>query len=184
MKKKPTLLVYSVLLLLTACEENLSPDTIPTSGTITIYSKIQDNRTSGFSFSRASIVFVPNSEGVLPDIGVSVQIGEQGLIVGTFLSAPDFPRPTFCLLWRHSTIDSAEAYFKAVAQIPDTSYVDLAIPIHVGQVWAVRTREDAYAKILIRNSRAFIDSESSGAPTPYGEVEFDWTYQPNGTRRF
>ena len=184
MRLKSQSVVLSTLLLVVACDDSTTPGPIPTSGTIIIDSRVRDNRVGGFSFARATIIFSPNAESLLPDIGVMVQINEQGSIIGTFLAPSDFPRPTFCMLKQYSTIDSAQAYFQAVAEIPETSYVDLAIPVNIGQVWAVRTRDNKYAKILIRNARTGIDSLSSTARTLWGEVEFQWAFQPNGTRQF
>jgi hypothetical protein len=139
---------------------------------------------SGFSFDQATIVKFPNSAGSLPDICVFVQINNPGEIVGVFCSRPDSLVPTFRLLQEFSSLDSAESYFESLGELPDTTYTDLALPMRLAQIWAVKTRRTRFAKILIRHTLAYLDSSGTGAPTPYGEATFDWVYQPNGTRAF
>ena len=115
---------------------------------------------------------------------VLVQMDAGGTILGVFLSSPDFPRPTFRLLRQYNVLDSAVVFYQSLSQLPDTTYTDLAIPTRANQVWAVTTRENKFAKILIRNTIAYADSSTTNAPTPFGEATFDWTFQPNGTRQF
>jgi hypothetical protein len=143
-----------------------------------------NNQLSGLSFDQAAIVRFPNSGGVFPDLSVYVQINDSGKIVGVFFGQPDSLLPAFRLFRQFSSIDSARSYFQSLSEIPDTSYLDLASLVSVGQVWAVKTRRTTFAKILIRHTEAYADSSNPGAPTPYGEATFDWVYQPNGTRRF
>jgi len=182
MNKKLLVLMIFSSLLWNACEDTTKPLPMPTSGITLIDTKIRDGRSSGFSFSTATMIFFPNNLGSLPDVMVSVQISQTGSILGTFLSGPNFPSPTFQLLKQFSTLDSAQAFYQTVIDISDTTFVALAIPIQIGQIWAVRTREDKYAKILVRNSLAYEDTSVPNAP-PYGQVEIAWTFQPNGTRQ-
>jgi hypothetical protein len=77
-------------------------------------------------------------------------------------------------------MDSSIVYFNNLLIISDTLFTELAIPITEAQVWAVNTHDDKKAKILIKNSLAYLDSTN----TPYGEVTFKWEYQPNGSNSF
>lgn len=168
----------------TGCKnEDTPPVPTPTSGRATVNSRTVNNTVSGFSFSHAANISFPNPSGVVPDIVVLVQTGPSGNIVGVFLARPDTLLPAFRLLRAFGSIDSASQYFQALREIPDTTYVDLALPVTVGEIWAVWTRDNRFARILIRNTTAYVDS-STGTRTLYGEATFDWAYQPDGTRRF
>ena len=182
MRKSANLIIIAILVW-SGCDKSTDPSS-PTSGTITVSSRVVNFQSTGFSFTRGSVIVFPNPQGLLPDLMVLVQIDERGSIIGVFFSPPGPPRPTFRLLGQFSTLDTAQTYYQALSQILDTAYADLAIPARSGQIWAVKTRENKYAKILIRNTVAFADSSTSSAPTPYGEATFDWTFQPNGTRQF
>ena len=165
-------------------DDGTGPGPISTSGRVTIDSRYSNNQVSGFSFDHAGIVRFPNSQGTLPDLIVLVQIDNPGGIVGVFSSRPDSLVPAFRLLRQFAALGSAESYFESLAEIPDTTFTDLALLMSVGQIWAVKTRRATFAKILIRHTLAYSDSSGPGAPTPYGEATFDWAYQPNGTSRF
>ncbi len=159
------------------------PRVPPTSGTVTLDSRYINNQASGFSFDQATIVKFPNSSNTLPDLTLLVLVSSQG-VSGTFFCRPDSLVPSFQLLSRFKSLDSARSYFQSLSEIPDTSYEDLALPLEVAEIWAVKTRRDTYAKILITETIAYADSSNPSSPTPYGEATFDWAYQPNGTRVF
>jgi hypothetical protein len=187
MKALSVLSVVAVLatIFLSGCkDEGTGPSPTPTSGTATVDSRYVNNQASGFSFDQAAIVRFPNSAGLVPDLSVLVQRNDTGAILGVFFARPDSLVPSFRLLRQFTSIDSAHSYFQDLAEIPDTTYLDLALPVRVGQVWAIKTRRNTFAKVHIRQTVAYEDSSNPSAPTPYGEATFDWTYQPNGTRRF
>jgi hypothetical protein len=184
MKTKSILIALTVLVGGGCKDDGTGPVPTPTSGRATIDSRYVNSQASGFSFDQAGVVRFPSPQGNLPDICVSVQMNNPGEIVGVYLTRPDSLVPTFRLLRQFVTIDSAESYFQGLAEIPDTTYVALAIPTSEGQVWAVKTRRTTFAKVLVRHTLAYADSSGQGAPTPYGEATFDWAYQPNGTRQF
>ena len=184
-RSKLTLTIVSAILIWSGCKDDgTGPGPTPTSGRATIDSRYLNNQASGFSFDQAGIVRFPNSQGALPDISVLVQMNDSGRVVGVFFARPDSLVPLFRLLSQFATLDSAQSYFQSLGEIPDTTYVDLALPVSVGQIWVVKTRRTTFAKILTRHTLAYVDSSGPGAPTPYGEATFDWVYQPNGTRRF
>lgn len=165
-------------------DDETGPSPTPTSGTATVDGRYVNNQASGFSFDQAAIVKFPNSKGLVPDLIVLVQMNETGAILGVFFARPDSLASAFQLLRQFTSFESAHSYFQDLAEIPDTTYVDLALPVRVGQVWAVKTRRNTFAKILIRQTVAYADSSNPSAPTPYGEATFDWAYQPNGSRQF
>ena len=176
----------SIFWIWSGCEEDdrTGPGLIPTSGTATINSRYVNNQVSGFSFDQAVVVRFPNIAGIFPDIEVFAQINDTGRIVGVFFGRPDSLLPTFRLLHQFGSIDSAQSYFQTLGEIPDTTYLDLALFVSANQIWAVKTRRNNFAKILIRHTIAYTDSSKPSSPTPYGEATFDWAYQPNGSRQF
>ena len=160
-------------------------DLPPTSGTATIDSRVVNNQGSGFSFDQAAIIKFPGSSNTFPDIEVLVNINQTGGVIGVCFARPDsLLLPAFQLLRRFSVLDSARSYFNNLGEIPDTTYEELALPVEVGDVWAVKTRRSRFAKILIMQTVAYMDSSNRSAPTPFGQATFDWSYQPNGTMVF
>ena len=104
--------------------------------------------------------------------------------MGVFFSSVDIT-PTFSLIAEKSTPDSSRTIFDGLKEIPVTTFFEgLAIPVRENQIWAIKTRENKYAKILILETMAFLDSTNSAGPTPLGEATFDWIFQPNGSRQF
>ena len=150
---------------------------------MTLTSEIIGIQASGFSFPLAKIITISNSQGILPDLLVLVHQG-GGEILGVFFSSVDIT-PTFSLIAEKSTPDSSRTIFDGLKEIPVTTFFEgLAIPVRENQIWAIKTRENKYAKILILETMAFLDSTNSAGPTPLGEATFDWIFQPNGSRQF
>jgi hypothetical protein len=179
-----SVIIASSLLLWGGCkDEGTGPGRFTKEGlaTITVHST---DPLPGFSFEYAAVMSWPFATHQLPDFAVLVQINATGRAIGVYLVRPDSLVPAFCLLRQFGSIDTASSYFHGLAEIPDTTYADLALSINPNQVWAIKTRRDTFAKILIRQTTAYIDSSLPGTPSPYGEVTFEWVYQPNGTRQF
>jgi hypothetical protein len=178
--------ILAAAVLVGACSNGgTGTDLPPTSGTATIDSRVVNNQGSGFSFVQAAIIKFPNSSKIFPDIEVLVNISQTGGVIGVYFARPDsLLLPAFQLLRRFSVLDSARSYFNNLGEIPDTTYEELALPVEVGDVWAVKTRRSTYAKILITQTVAYTDSTNPSAPTPFGQATFDWSYQPNGARIF
>lgn len=177
--------IVAAAVLISACGNGGSGPTLPpTSGTATIDSRVVNYQASGFSFDQAAVVKISNSSDILPDIQLLVNMNQTGDILGVYLARPDSIVPSFRLLRRFSTLDSAQSYFDNLGEIPDTTYEDLALPVNVAEVWAVKTSRNTFAKILITQTVAYMDTSNPSAPTPYGQATFNWSYQPNGTRVF
>jgi hypothetical protein len=168
----------------TGCKsDETAPTPTPTSGIATVNSRVTNNTVSGFVFSRAANISYPNQAGVIPDVVAGVQSEPSGAL-DVYLVRPDTVLPSFRLLRSFVSADSAEQYFQGLGEIPDTTYLNLALPLRVGGIWAVKTRANTFAKILIKSSTAVIDSSTPGTHTLFGETTFAWAYQPDGSRRF
>jgi hypothetical protein len=168
----------ALLFLNYGCNSSIEPTPPLNAGRVTVTSK-----SAGFSFSQAKVIPFPPPSNLLPDLAVLVQIDNVGAILGVFFSTSDL-RPAFQLVRQPSTADSARIFFEALAVVPDAPFQDLAIPVRSNQIWAIKTRENKYAKILVLNTAAYADSTNPSVPTPYGEATFDWVFQPNGSRQF
>ncbi len=138
------------------------------------------NTKMGFSFSHGKAISIPNSDNIIPDIIILAHLDEQGNVLGVFFAA-DSLKPAFNLVKEFSDFDSAKTFFYNLAEAPDSNYQDLALPVRVNQIWAVKTNENKYGKILIMDTNAFYDSSALNYIT---EAKFKWKYQPNGSRYF
>jgi hypothetical protein len=169
-------IISSLLLVILLCYGCDSTEPIlETSDEVTI-----NQNMIGFSFSYGKAITVPNSENIIPDIIIFAHLDEQGNVLGVFFGA-DSLRPVFNFVKEFSNFDSAKTFFYNLAEVPDSNYQDLALPIRVNQIWAVKTNENKYGKILIMNTNAYYDSTALKYKT---EAKFKWRYQPNGSRYF
>lgn len=113
-----------------------------------------------------------------------VQRDATGNILGVFFSSGIGLKPSFYLIKQTSNLDSAQTFFNNLNEVPETNYVDLAIPVDENQIWAVKTVENKYGKILILHSDAYKDNSNPSSLNDYGEARFKWMYQPDGSRTF
>lgn len=169
-------IISSLLLVILLCYgcDSTEP-TVETSDEVTI-----NQNMIGFSFSYGKAITVPNSENIIPDIIILAHLDEQGNVLGVFFAA-DSLKPAFNLVKEFSDYDSAKTFFYNLAEAPDSNYQDLALPIRVNQIWAVKTNENKYGKILIMNTNAYYDSTALNYKT---SAKFKWKYQQNGSRYF
>jgi hypothetical protein len=172
-------LIYSLLiltLLLIGCDST-EPD-ISESDQIKL-----SNKSNGFSFSEGLIIPISDTVTV-PDIQVYAnRVGNT--IIGVNLFSPGNLRSNFLLIDESSNSDSALIFFNNLNEVPDSNYADTHISIKENQIWAVKTGDDKYAKILIRSTDSRIDSTSEPVIIFfYAEVIFKWKYQSNGSRFF
>jgi len=138
---------------------------------------------SGFSFSQGKAISIPNSQNIIPDIIIFAHLDEQGNVFGVFFGA-DSLRKSFNLVEEFSTIDSAKTFFYNLTEVPDSNYQDLALPVTANQIWAVKTNDNKYGKILVMSTKAYEYSPAPGFRGYYVEAKFKWKYQPNGSRYF
>ena len=133
-----------LLLLLVSCKKNsteVSP--VPTSGRATLNSDLENNVIQGFSFSKGSVISLPNTEGIKADMILAVQIAHDSKVIGVYFGSVEL-RPSFHLISWVSTEDSAQTIFDNLKEIPDTTFQDLAIPVKKNQVWAVKCKTVNY----------------------------------------
>ncbi len=174
----------TILLLTIGCD-NDSVGTVngTKAGRSTITTKFVNNRGVGFSFEKGDTVIISSSSTFKHDIDVAVQQDDTGKVLGVFISGR-ISQPAFKLKYSSSVSDSARLYFNNLINFSDSTYSLLAIPVVANQVWIVKTNENTFAKILIVSTTAYVDNSTPPNATPYGEVTFDWVYQPSGERKF
>ncbi len=182
MKKLRSLVLLLALYFISGCDNSTGPTEPKIYGETTINSKVVNFTVTGFSFNFGGPVTSPNHFNVTPDFFVLVEIIE-GNINGVFFAPGGEFKPTFKRLMSFETRDSAQIYFNNLSEVPDSNYNELALPVKENQIWAVKTVDGKFGKILIINTEAYNDSSTS-LPTPYGEATFEWKYQPDGSRYF
>ena len=139
-----------------------------------------DQNNAGFSFSHGKSVAIPNNENIIPDFLIAAHTDENGNVLGVFFGAESY-RPAFCFVKECSQPDSALTYFNNLLEVPDSNYLELALPVNPNQIWAVKTSENKYAKILILDTEAKFDSVALNYKTI---AKFKWKFQTNGSRTF
>lgn len=75
--------------------------------------------------------------------------------------------------------ESAQAAFDNLKTFNVTKWVDMADSVSVNQVWIYRSGNSTYAKIRIISTINEVRQSVN-----YGEVTFQWVYQPDGTTTF
>jgi len=186
MKQLTISILFLLIIFINGCDNSVGPTPPKTNGETTINTKIVNFKYTGFSFSQDGNIEYPNSNNITPDIIVLVQTNETGNILGVFLSSAGTLKPTFKFIkqFNDTDNDSAQVFFNNLAAVPDSNYMDLALPVKVNQIWAVKTVDDKFGKILILHTEAYADSSIPSSPTLYGAAKFKWNYQPNGSRNF
>jgi hypothetical protein len=141
------------------------------------------NKSNGFSFSKGLVIPLSDSTTV-PDIQVYAN-RSGNTIIGVNMFSPGEVRSDFLLINEFNNSDSALIFYNNLNEVPDSNYSDTHISITENQIWAIKTGDNKYAKILIRNTDSRIESTSEPVIIFfYAEVIFKWKYQPNGSRYF
>ncbi|MBN1300424.1 MAG: hypothetical protein JW995_04340 [Melioribacteraceae bacterium] len=176
--------VFHAALFISACDDSLDPVPSKYSGETTINTLIREGEYSGFSFASRGIVSFPNPYNIIPDIIVLVQSDSDGNISGVFFSSPEPGKAGFNFIKQTEDPDSAQTVFDNLSEVPGSNYLDLAIPVMKYQIWAIKTVDDKYGKILVVHTDAYLDNSDPSAPNYYGEARFKWIYQTDGSRSF
>jgi hypothetical protein len=141
----------------------------------------------GFSFCEGSVVRVPSNQWQEPDFLVMFMTGSQGDIQGLLLVQPDLI-PAFHHVDTGETPEEGRIAFDGTICIPADAYLEsLGGPVRPYQVWAIKTHGGKFGKILVTDTFFCSQSHDSAGITitrSYGEITFDWQYQPDGSRCF
>jgi len=186
MKQIITPILFLIIAFICGCDNSIGPEPPKTSGETTINTKVVDSKYTGFSFSQGGNIIFPNPNNIIPDIIVMVQTNETGDILGVFFGSAGGLKPTFKLVkqFNDADTDSAQIFFDNLTEVSDSNYMDLALPAKANQIWAVKTIDDKFGKILILHTEAYADNSNPSSPNLYGEATFKWKYQPDGSRNF
>lgn len=166
--------IIILVLLILGCDST-EPGIVTNSDIATV-----DQNKAGFSFSHGKSLAIPNNENIIPDFIIAAHIDQNGAVLGVFFAAESY-RPAFYLVKEFSQADSALTFYNNLLEVPDSNYQELALPVNLNQIWAVKTSENKYAKILILNTEAMYDSIALNYKTL---AKFKWKYQSNGSRNF
>lgn len=166
--------IILLALLIIGCDST-EPEIITNSDIATL-----DQNNAGFSFSHGKSVTIPNNENIVPDLLIAAHIDQNGIVLGVFFAAESY-RPAFYLVKEFSQSDSALTFYNNLLEVPDSNYQQLALPVNLNQIWAVKTSDNKFGKILILNTEAKYDSVALNYKTV---AKFKWKYQPNGSRNF
>jgi hypothetical protein len=178
-----TSILFVASIIVSCNDDNVISNNDLPSGRATLASKVVNFKAIGFSFAKGDTVIVSSSSTFKADIITLAQTNVQGQSIGVFMG-PITARPTFRLMYESTLFDSSKTYFQNLREFSDSTYATLAIPVRMNQVWLIKTHDDKFAKMLTVNTVAYDDSSKSSAPTPYGEITFDWVYQPSGEQKF
>lgn len=173
-------LTFVLLSFAPGCSDGrIGPNPFLPSGQVRITTAYINNKPSGFSFSKGSVITIPNEAKIIPEIVIIVHIDQNDSIAGVFFAGPS--EQTFKLAYQTTSLDSARAYFYTLREVPvsDTDYSFLALPVIAHQVWIVKTSDKKYGKILVVHSAAHRDRLRD-----HGEATFEWVFQPDGSNQF
>lgn len=173
MKRISIIIMLSIFLLAGCIKEN----TPRTSGTDTIDNEIFHKTVYyayGFSFAKAGKA--ATTETPLPDFVLYVNTDTQTPrltletrnLKDSFSKVGDYPDEA-----------SAISAFKNLSMVGSVQWIGIADPVNANQIWLYRTNDDQYAKIRI----VTIVNETRNS-LPYGQITFEWVFQPDGSSVF
>lgn len=176
------IIISSVFLALISagCEDDDKP--IANSGEVTITSDLTlEGNTytfNGFSFKQGKVIYYnPESGDVAPDLIVTPD--NSGVEITAILQFFNNPaqKQLFGYLDEFNDLNSATEFFDNYTEVSESlGFSVWANPIKQNQVWIVKTLDDHYAKILIKDVSTFLKDTR-----PYAETTFKWVYQPDGS---
>jgi hypothetical protein len=164
-----------LLIIFTFGCDSTEPEIVTNSDIATV-----DQSNVGFSFSHGKSVTIPNNENIVPDILILAHTDQNGDVLGVYFGAESY-RPAFYLVKEFSQSDSALTFYNSLLEVPDSNYQELALPVNLNQIWAVKTSDNKFGKILILSTEAKYDSVALNYKTV---AKFKWKFQSNGSRNF
>lgn len=169
-------LIVSALFIFGGCKKN---DSVRTSGTDTISTTTYQGTTYylyGFSFSQGKLV--TTEANPRPDLVIYVNTDNPNT-PRLYFSVNNL-KPSFWKAGEYSDESAAKTAFDNLKNVgPGLQWADFADPVKPNQVWIYRSQEDNYAKIRTIST---VNETRNG--TPYGECNFEWVYQPDGSTIF
>jgi hypothetical protein len=128
----------------------------------------------GFLFSGAKLISTNLNPG--PDITLYLNIDN---IIPRLTLQHNSLKPSFYKVGDFPDEASAKSAFDNLKTVSVTQWLDMADPISANQVWIYRSGTDNYAKFRIVST-----INETRQTVPYGEITFQWVYQPDGSSTF
>jgi hypothetical protein len=181
MKKYGLLAIGILMICFSSCKKE---KVIPTGGTLTLSSQIMgdppDYFRYGFSFSAGDKHRYPGAQVDFLLFGIP-DPGGSGNVVGAFFGVPDTIHftPTFNETAYYSDTAAAQNFYSTYSEVTTTQFIYSTDNLITGQILTCRTKENKYAKMLIRDVRYITQGNES-----YAEVDITWQFQPNGSKKF
>jgi hypothetical protein len=182
-----------ILTILSCSQEQCSCPSVAavTSGRVVVDATIRRDQQGSlyfraFSFSRGTTIKIPNEGGLEPDIMVMIAISEYADPSGIFF-VQDGLSDAFSYVGAGSTECEGRAILDSLSCIPDSADFRSLAYVSPYQVWAVRTQDGRFGKVLIIDTffcRQDHDSAGITVTRYYGETTFDWVFQPDVGRCF
>jgi hypothetical protein len=171
--KRISQIIILLVILITGCKKESTPRT---SGTDTIDNTIYKSTiyyAYGFSFSKAAKVATTETPG--PDFALYADPG----ITRLTLEVPPNQENSFSKVGDYPDLESAISEFKNLTTTGSFPWIDIADPVEANQIWLFRTNDDKYAKIrIVSIVYKILDG------LPYGQITFEWVFQPDGSSTF
>jgi hypothetical protein len=172
--KRISKIIILLVILLAGCKKE---STTRTSGTDTIDNTVYKATTYyvyGFSFAKA--VKVATTATPLPDFVLYVNTDNQTSRIT--LETRNL-KDSFSKVGDYPDAASAISAFKNLTTVDSVPWIGMADSVNANQIWLYRTNDDHYAKIRIVT--VVNDTRNS---LPYGQITFEWVFQPDGSSVF
>jgi hypothetical protein len=174
--KRSIILIFLILFALSGCNKS---STSSSSGTVTLDNTLKGNDQTGyyemgFLFSKGEKVSTLATPA--PDISVFV-IADTPPNILTFQAANY--NPSFYKVGDYPDASAAVSAFIDLKTVGNYTYSEMADHISANQIWIYKSGVPTYAKIRIIS----VVNETRNS-IPYGEVTFEWVFQPDGSTTF
>jgi hypothetical protein len=172
--KRSYFIYLLIMALLSGCKKS---DSISNTGTANINNTTYQSTTYyvyGFSFSKAKKVSTLETPG--PDVIIYVNADTPP---NRLTMQANNLNPSFYKIGDFPDEQSAIAAFDGLKTVGNYTWSEMADPISPNQVWVYKSGTPTYAKMRIIST--VNDVRNS---IPYGEVTFEWVYQPDGSTTF
>ncbi len=136
----------------------------------------------GYSYEESEYYRFPYEKDPLPDV---INVGYRVIGGSGQSTLPGFNTPGntngFALVGEFGSMQEASSFYGSYGEAEaDLQFEVDSDTVELYQVWVQKTAVGNYAKLLIRDIQNY---EGDGG-SKYNEVLVDYTYQPNGSRKF